>query len=415
MAPVGTVQLTNFKKISSMADVRRSEKEELEEVVEGGKENIEDDDDYKGHDGDEISEDFNETDEASSEEKSQQFRSGTLTRRSRRTCRELRSREHMASEGSSETHTHASSETFENEQEGSYSLKVEQSLPIQQNCDLKHENAISLPMKETDFSVVVSESKTLTIKSDSIFSNGIGLRGGPRRHSIHIHSGGYLTLPRMTGLVGLTLPDLKTRRKGETLSPVSALLDLKIFKQDMSSKSSLVKNSSNSSQSPLPNRPSTVSYSFRFRNSINKRRKSIPTIETLFKSIRSLSSPTPVVEEVEEESPTPTLHQDEDRPKLAVGASARHKIFKKQISSSSLPSTYPTSSSNSSSCHSSPVATPQMGRKYSSPLPLPSHHSPEEILEPLNLEEVLLVGQEFLRLSPSAVLDILKVINNYIL
>lgn len=334
----------------------------------------------------------------------QQFRSGTLTRRSRRTSREQRYKEHIAQ---SVDHSILDLKTDCNS--SSKNETGTQCTKMKTDDKSQHDILIDL----IDDNITSTVNKTLCLSSNKNEKNvrghtldipakgfsGIGPRGGVRRHSIH---SGYLTLPRMTGLVGLTLPDLKTRRKGENSSPMSvgmaALLDLKIFKHESSSNICRHSQSSRcpgSPGTPLPNRPSTISYSSRFKNNIGRRRKSITSIENLFKSIRSISSPTPpVIEECEDIS---------DPPRAAVGNPS--KIFKKQLSSPSLRSPNCEPSSSSSSCHSSPVPTPQLVRKCISHTP----SSPSFTEEPLDLEEIIQVGEEFLRSSPSSTLAILKV------
>ena len=339
------IELTHFKKVSSMANICPS-KDETPGV--GG---VREDDYFPP----------SEVEGSGGEEESDEqlvFRSGTLTRRSRRTCRELRVRKNQEEENSSVCQT---------------------------------ESAI-LDTKES----VISRTET-------------------RRHSLHSPcANGYVTLPRMTGLVGMTLSDLKTKRKGDSHpTAVSALLDLRFFKQDLMINPSAKFARYRERIDPM--QPVQSSYSCRLKNSINRRRRSIPAIETIFKSIRSLSSPGPSerLEELNEpkvgetdrvdekydrvkpkvEESDKTDHVDENGEQVKPKVVNPHKVLMKQASSISLPAPVIDSITTS----------PPVLRKTS------SISSEEDTTPLLDLEELIQAGQEILRLSPSAVLNLIKV------
>lgn len=373
----------------------------------------------------------------------QPFRSGTLTRRSRRTCREQRLREHMAQTGggqddntknSSRDNVNDVIDVPENATASSSESSTPSSTPeVPQRST--HEMLLDVIDGKMSAASLPSQARLTPgrakdcVKGGTIDSGvkggtldfgplkglcsigGIGPRGGIRRHSVH---SGYLTLPRMTGFVGLTLPDLKTRRKSES-SPVtggvSALLDLKFFKSDSSNQraspnASRLSSSPPSPGTPMLGRPMTISYSSKFRNSIGRRRKSITSIENLFRSIRGFSSPTPaaVLEEAEE-------------PEAAGSSSSAiinpNRTYKKQISFSSLPATFSEGSSASSSCHSSPVPTPKLNRKSSSDNTAQNKIEitlvREEVLVPFNFEEILQISETHVGCNRNSTLAMLKV------
>lgn len=344
----------------------------------------------------------------------QQFRSGTLTRKSRRTSREQRSKEHMAQCADVKSAPVASGDksdvvTIENTTETVPTLTMCVELkPDKSRNDVLIDSMDGKVSDKTTNNRQMCAYKYDTVQGRAFEATvkdfgGIGPRGGVRRHSVH---SGYLTLPRM----GFTLSDLKTQRKGEKSPPVSPgsgpILDLKNFNLEQS-QNNVVKNTPPSRcvcslASPLPNRPSTISYSFRFKNNVGRKRKSITSIENLFKSIRNLSAPTTIVLEEKDEA------SDKNIARVSVRNPA--KMLKKQLSSSSMRSPNSGSSSTSSSCHSSPVPTPQLVRKsvVCHSVTSSATGSAESSL-PLDLEEIIHVSEEFLCLSPSTTLTILKV------
>ena len=375
-----------------------------------------------------MDDDCSSNEDSSSSSGSSAFRSGTLTRRSRRTSRELRSKEHMEQcikDGTlTSQHCPTSCELPSATVEEPGNSEIAKMKPCTDVISVTS-SALNPAIDTSSNSSVVIDGKMATSSTCDSFmvavttssgtdpcrgrtlSNdtantikgfvGIGPRSAIRRHSIH---SGVMTLPKMTGLVGLTLSDLKTRRKDFSPLPsgMSALIDFKIFRNESQNvnTNAVATRDTVAPGTPMPNRPSTISYSSRFRNSIGRRRKSITSIENLFKTFRSISSPTPpVLEELDEPdsttSPTPSNNHN--------------KVFIKQISSSSLKSQFSGSSSSSSSCHSSPMSTPLPERK--------SANTAQVMLAaevvPLDLEEMIKISEEYLLNSPSTTLGFLKV------